>query len=402
MTLEPKDLTTHAAFLGGTGSGKTTLALNLIEQLLLRGVPAVLIDRKGDLCGYADAAAWTRPMSDPAESDRRQCLRDRLDVHVFTPGHPEGRPLTIRIVPDGVKEMPEFERDQLAGYAAAALGGMMDYKPRGNDAKRLAVLRQAIGLLSVEEGIVTVPALIEFVHSQDAALVNAVGVLDVKQFNALAQDLQTLWLRRKELLEAGAEQLDMESLLGFGRHAVAGKTRLSVISTKFLGEAAAVEFWVSQFLLEATRWAGKHPSPDLQAVLMFDEADLYLPAVRQPATKAPMENLLRRARSAGVGLMLATQSPGDFDYKCRDNIGAWLAGKITQQTALDKMKPLFSECRIDVAGRLPGQGRGQFHLIRPPAVVGFTARPSLIATEQLAEERILELARRSRTDEPRP
>jgi energy-coupling factor transporter ATP-binding protein EcfA2 len=396
VTLEPKDLTTHAAFLGGTGSGKTTLALNLIEQLLLNGVPAVLIDRKGDLCGYADPAAWTRPLSDPADAERRQRLRNLLDVHVFTPGHPQGRPLTIPVVPDGVKDLPGYERDQLAGYAAAALGGMMDYKPRGRDAQRLAVLGQAIGLLSAEDAAVTVPALIEFIHNQDASLVNAVGVLDVKQFNLLAQDLQTLWLRRKELLEDGAERLDVEYLLGLGRCAVAGKTRLSVISTRFLGDAAAVEFWVSQFLLDVTRWTGRRASPDLQAVLMFDEADLYLPAMRQPATKAPMENLLRRARSAGVGLMLATQSPGDFDYKCRENIGSWLAGKITQQTALEKMKPLFAECRIDVAARLPNQARGQFHLIRPPTVVGFAARPSLIATEQLPESRILELARAKR------
>ena len=46
---------------------------------------------------------------------------------------------------------------------------------------------------------------------------------------------------------------------------------------------------------------------------MFDEADLYLPAQSKPATKAPMEGLLKRARAAGIGLMLATQSPGDLD-----------------------------------------------------------------------------------------
>jgi hypothetical protein len=397
VTLEPKDLTTHAAFLGGTGSGKTTLVLNLIEQLLLSGVPAVLMDRKGDLCGYADPAAWTRPLSDPAEAERRQRLRDRIDVHVFTPGHPQGRPLTIPIVPDGVNDLAAYERENLAGYAAAALGGMMGYKPRGRDADCLAVLRQAIGLLAAEQEVVTVPALIELIHSQDPSLVNAVGVLDVKHFKVLAGNLQTLWLQRKDLLEDGVERLNVEYLLGLGRHAVAGKTRLSVISTRFLGEAAAIEFWVSQFLLDVTRWAGQHPSPNLQAVLLFDEAELYLPASgRQPATKAPMENLLRRARSAGVGLMLATQSPGDFDYKCRENIGSWLAGKITQQTALEKMKPLFTECRTDVAARVPNQIRGQFHLIRPPTVVGFAARPSLIATEQLPEGRILELARAKR------
>ena len=53
LTLEPAELTRHAAFLGAPGSGKTTVAMGLIEQLLLDGIPAILIDRKGDLCAYA-------------------------------------------------------------------------------------------------------------------------------------------------------------------------------------------------------------------------------------------------------------------------------------------------------------------------------------------------------------
>ena len=53
MTIDPGDLTRHAAFLGAPGSGKTTAALCVVEQLLLRGIPAILVDRKGDLCSYA-------------------------------------------------------------------------------------------------------------------------------------------------------------------------------------------------------------------------------------------------------------------------------------------------------------------------------------------------------------
>src|SRR5581483_5627925 len=45
ITLNKGVLKRHAAVLGGSGSGKTTLALCIIEQLLLRGTPAVLIDR---------------------------------------------------------------------------------------------------------------------------------------------------------------------------------------------------------------------------------------------------------------------------------------------------------------------------------------------------------------------
>ena len=49
------------------------------------GVPAVLVDRKGDLCRYADFAAWDEPI-DTKRAQRRRMLRDRLDVALFTPG----------------------------------------------------------------------------------------------------------------------------------------------------------------------------------------------------------------------------------------------------------------------------------------------------------------------------
>ncbi len=53
VAIDPAELTRHAAFLGAPGSGKTTAALGVVEQLLIQGIPAILIDRKGDLCAYA-------------------------------------------------------------------------------------------------------------------------------------------------------------------------------------------------------------------------------------------------------------------------------------------------------------------------------------------------------------
>jgi len=95
VALALNDLTRHAAFLGGSGSGKTTLALGIIEQLLERGVPVLLIDRKGDLCRYASALAWDEPPTRHGDADRKQALLDRLVIQLFTPGHPAGRPLAI-------------------------------------------------------------------------------------------------------------------------------------------------------------------------------------------------------------------------------------------------------------------------------------------------------------------
>jgi hypothetical protein len=389
--------------LGGPGSGKTTIALNIVEQLFLRGVPALLVDRKGDLCGYARPESWQRPLSDPGLEARRTQLRERLDVAVYTPGNPKGRPLSIAIAPAGLGRLGSFERGQVARYAAAALAGMMNYGQQSrSDQARQAILASAIDLLaqSDPDGTVALGSLIEYIAEQDPGLVGAVGRLDLKLFDKLVNDLETLRLSRGELLAAEGEPLDPEALLGLGRHARPGKTRLSIVSTKYLGPNQDIQFWVSQLLVALGRWASLSPSPAgrLQAVFLFDEADLYLPATRQPATKEPMENLLRRARAAGLGFLLATQSPGDFDYKCRDNIRAWFVGRVKEATALAKMKPMLSDCRIDVAARLPTQETGEFHLIRDGSVTSLRAAPAIMLTEQLPEHEILELARRTRDE----
>ena len=62
------------------------------------------------------------------------------------------------------------------------------------------------------------------------------------------------------------------------------------------------------------------------------------------------------------------------------------------------MKPMLSECRVDVAARLPTQETGEFHLIRDGNVTSLRAAPSIVATEQLPEQEILELARRTRDE----
>ena len=227
---------------------------------------------------------------------------------------------------------------------------------------------------------------------------SAVGRLDVKLLDHLVQDLETLRLNQGDLLAAQGEPLDVEALFGLGTHGTPGKTRLSIISTKFLGTNQDAQFWVAQFLMTLGRWISRspHTSGSLQAVILFDEADLYLPAVRQPATKEPMEHLLRRARSAGLGLLLATQSPGDFDYKCRDNIRFWFVGQVKEANSIAKMKPMLSECRTDVAAQLPSQETGEFLLIRGRHVTSLRTCLSAMAPRQIPEDEIVTLSRKDK------
>src|SRR4026209_2552485 len=46
---DSKDLLTHAVCVGMTGSGKTGLGIMLLEEAAIDGIPAIVIDPKGDL-----------------------------------------------------------------------------------------------------------------------------------------------------------------------------------------------------------------------------------------------------------------------------------------------------------------------------------------------------------------
>ncbi len=401
ITLNMNVLKRHAAVLGGSGSGKTTLALCIIEQLLLKGIPAVLIDRKGDLCSYANPDVW-RANDDEFNERRgeREKLADAIDVAVYTPGRSSGRPISITLLPNGINELPEHEQQLLANLSAAALGDMLHLKNSATHQKQSGTLSVALRILGARHSReVTLGDLITLLEDEDAELTDLTQRMDPsgKIRRDLVAQLDSLRHRNAALFEGGGESLRMDSLLGLGPFAREGRTRLSIIYTGFLGDNENILFWVAQFLSETLRFCQRNPNDELQAVVMFDEADLYIPANAKPATAEPLQSLLKRARSAGLGLMLATQSPGDLDYKSRDQITSWFIGRVREDTALRKLKAAFqSESGLDPAAVLPHQTVGEFHLVQEGLVRSMKAQRSLIEAEQVPFDRIEQLARETK------
>jgi DNA helicase HerA-like ATPase len=401
ITLNTDVLKRHAAVLGGSGSGKTTLALCIIEQLLLRGIPAVLIDRKGDLCSYANPDVWRENNDEFSERrGEREKLADAIDVAVFTPGRSTGRPISITLLPNGINELPDHEQQLLAKLSAAALGEMLHLKNSATHQKQSGILSVALRILgSRHSREVTLADLIHLLEDEDPELSDLTQRMDPsgKIRRDLVAQLDSLRFRNAALFEAGGESLRMESLLGLGPYSREGRTRLSIIYTGFLGDNENILFWVSQFLSEALRFCQRNPNDELQAVVMFDEADLYIPSNAKPATAEPLQSLLKRARSAGLGMMLATQSPGDLDYKSRDQITSWFIGRVREDTALRKLKAAFqSESGLEPATALPGQTVGEFHLVQEGLVRPMKAQRSLIMAEQVPFDRIEQLARETK------
>lgn len=389
-TIDLETLCRHTGILGSSGSGKTTLALNLIEQALERDIAVVLVDRKGDLAGYAKPDWWQHTV-DP---ERAKKLAERIDVRLFTPGTRGGRPLSLVVVPD-LRAIPEHERDRMVQYSANALAAMMHLGNGANDSACRAILTQSIAVLAErKQPGAGLSQLLDLLEGRDDQLLARAGRYDDKLFKKLIQSLETVRISDADLFDSSAEPLTAETLIG---RKADGKVPLAIASTRFLGEIDRIQSWVAHLIGCLNRYAAAKPRSELHTLFMIDEADLFMPAgAAKPPSKEPLQDLLKRARAAGLGVVLASQSPADFDYRSREQINTWFLGRISEQRSIDKMKPLFEQ-RPAVAGKLGVLHEGHFVMLQAGGSADLDRTPSLLRTEQLAEQDLMTLAAKHRS-----
>jgi hypothetical protein len=72
--------------------------------------------------------------------------------------------------------------------------------------------------------------------------------------------------------------------------------------------------------------------------MYIDEMFGYFPPhPYNPPTKDPILRLLKQARAFGLGMILATQNPGDLDYKGLSNAGTWFIGRLQSENDRNKV-----------------------------------------------------------------
>ncbi len=362
---DPDDLTTHGVIVGMTGSGKTGLCLDLMEEAALAGIPALMIDPKGDITNallhFPDLAPDDfAPWIDPANAQRSgqtidevagktadlwrnglaswditperiQKLADSAQFSVYTPGSDAGHKISIL----SSLEAPEIAwqgneeplREQIGSTVTALLGliGKTNVDPVRD--------REHILLANIFEHAwsqakdLTLGELIMQVQSPPF---EKLGVFDVGMFFP-DKDRFDLAIQLNNILAAPAfqawiegEPLNIKNLLympdGSPRHTIFYIAHLSDSERMFFVTLlyGAVETW-----MRAQSGTGS-----LRALVYFDEIFGYLPPVGNPPSKQPMLRLLKQARAFGVGMLLATQNPVDIDYKALSNAGTWFVGKL--------------------------------------------------------------------------
>ncbi|MCU0976260.1 MAG: DUF87 domain-containing protein [Steroidobacteraceae bacterium] len=368
LLYDSKDLTTHAVCVGMTGSGKTGLCISLLEEAAIDGIPAIVIDPKGDIANILLAFPDLRPEDfapwvDPAEAARKgvpaaewpgrvadiwrkglaesgqdgariRRFRDAVDIAVYTPGSDACLQLSVLrslAAPEGALDAAAL-RERVSGVVSGLLGlvGVPADPLKSREHILLCAILEASWR---EDRALDLAGLIGAIQKPPF---DKVGVFDLETFFP-AKDRLGLAMAVNNLLASpgfGAwlegEPLDIQRLL----HTPEGKPRISIVSIAHLGDSERM-FVVTLLLNELVAWMRGQPgTSSLRALFYMDEIFGYFPPTAMPPSKLPMLTLLKQARAYGLGLVLATQNPVDLDYKGLANAGTWFIGRL--QTERDK------------------------------------------------------------------
>ncbi len=372
---DPADLTTHAVVTGMTGSGKTGLCIALLEEAALQGVPALIIDPKGDLTNlllhFPDLApqdfqpwidpemvrhtgksieqesidtaqAWRNGLAEwGIDRTRMMALKNAAQFAVFTPGSDAGIPVGVlsSLQAPGIpwESNREILTEKITSTVTALLG--------------LAGLDNIDPVLSREH--ILLSHIFQTAWSRNSSLdlnelilqiqtppFEKLGAFPVDTFFP-AKDRMDLALQLNNFLAApsfelwrSGQPLDVASLL----YMPDGKPRHSVFYLAHLSDVERMFFVTLLFSAVETWTRTQSGTSSLRALLYMDEIYGYIPPIANPASKQPLLRMLKQARAFGLGIVLSTQNPVDVDYKGLSNAGTWFIGKL--QTDQDKQRLL--------------------------------------------------------------
>jgi hypothetical protein len=370
LLYDSKDLVTHGVCVGMTGSGKTGLCIGILEEAAIDGVPAIVIDPKGDLAdllltfpdltpenfrpwiseeeagkkgltpdqfAQQQADMWKKGLADWGQDPARiRRLKDACDFTIYTPGSTAGIPVSILksfAAPAPVVRADEEALRDRVGTAVTSMLGLIGVPADPIKSREHILLSTLFYSVWSAGKDLDLAGLIQQIQTPPFA---RVGVLDLDAFYP-AKDRFELAMLFNNLLAAPTFQTWLEGeALDIGRmfFTAEGRPRVSVFSIAHLSDAERM-FFVSLLLNEVLGWVRAQPGTgSLRALVYMDEIFGFFPPVAEPSSKKPLLTLLKQARAFGVGILLATQNPVDLDYKGLANAGTWFIGRL--QTERDK------------------------------------------------------------------
>jgi hypothetical protein len=406
------DLVTHTFICGAAGSGKTVMGKILVEEAARLSVPAIVVDLKGDLSSLALAfsefsarmlAPWIQ-VEDPSMLGRaalaeanvvRKRLADwglseadvrlfseKVAVEIFTPRSDSGRRVAIPLIPTPPPDIHQlFETDldsaliMVSSLAEALVRRVIPTGQRDREQEYVTALidhawRQKMDLAGE-------PGLRQLVNLILNPPFDTIGALSVEDHLPDARRQKLAQAVNGQLVGADAtwlrgEDLTVDKLVGLNR--ADKKVQISVINLASIQDFEDQSFVVAQIAFAINSWMRKQgtaPGGNRPRVLFFiDEIGggggktAFYPAYPFTSTAKPALNLLvKQGRAFGVACILATQNPGDIDYKGLSNCSTWIVGKLQTKRDRDKVREGLTDAEFkpaDLAQRLARPQTGEF------------------------------------------
>lgn len=392
---DSRDLVTHAVVVGMTGSGKTGLCIDLIEEAGIDNVPSILIDPKGDLTNLLltfpglrsgdflpwinpddasrkglsaedfasqQAALWQKGLADWGQSGERiQRLRDAVDMVIYTPGSNAGLPVSILksfaapsadVIEDG-----ELFQERVSTTVTSLLG-LLNITADPLQSREHILLSTIIGQMWRGGQDLDLATLITQIQNPP---VTKIGVLDLESFYPTKERFSLVMALNNLIASPGfnawleGEPLDIGQIL----HNQQGKPRVAIFSIAHLEDKERM-FFVSLLLNQVLGWMRAQPgTTSLRALVYMDEIFGYFPPVANPPSKQPLLTLLKQARAFGVGVVLATQNPVDLDYKGLSNTGTWFIGRLQTEQDMNRVMDGLEGATASAGGKFDRQEMGK-------------------------------------------
>ncbi len=367
-----KHLTTHAAIIGMTGSGKTGLGIGIIEEAAIDNIPSIIIDPKGDmgnLCldfpnmnssdfqPYIDPIAaqnknlsiqelakitantWKKGIESFGQDLSRVKKLSDVKKTIYTPGSSAGVGVNIlgnfNSPSDAILEDSDLF-SSLINSTVTSLLSLVGIDSSPLSSKEHLLLSNIFNFywskgksLSLEDliGLIATPPF------------KKIGVLSLKSFypqnermklaillnNVISSVTFSSWIK--------GEDLDIQNMM----YDENGNAKISIFSIAHLNDNERM-FFVTILLNAYINWMRtQRGSSILKSILYMDEIFGFFPPTKNPPSKEPMLLLLKQARAFGTGVVLSTQNPVDIDYKGLSNIGTWFIGKLQTKQDIEKV-----------------------------------------------------------------